>query len=84
MLIDHIDGPVPMVVKGPRCITTRALIERGWLRPSRQNFPTHTYITEAGRKVLAAALADWAEALIRARFEAPPEPVPVPFMEAAE
>jgi hypothetical protein len=57
-----------------RHITTRALLARGFLKynSNRAKAPTHTFITDAGRKELGALLGEYADALARARFEMPP------------
>lgn len=80
VLIEHIDGPVPVEVPtGPRgghharevalrARTIRALINNRLLRGKTDSpRPTHTVITMAGRAELAEVLADWADALVRAR-----------------
>jgi hypothetical protein len=88
VLIDHLDGcGVPIVRTSvvssglhnfeiaARFNTTNALLLRRFIRPDKKINPTHTFITEAGRKYLAMALADWAEALIRAGYDGdPPAP----------
>lgn len=67
MLIEHIDGPVPFVARGgPRASCLRAMMRRGFLKFDRSHHPTFTLITDNGRSALAVALADWAEALVRA------------------
>ena len=86
VLIDHLDGAAVPIIKiselsgldasraADRHLTTRALILRGFLKhnSNRAKAPTHTLITEAGRAELAALLGEYADALIRARFELPP------------
>ena len=77
VLIDHLDGrEVPVIRvselsgieasrRGDRILTTRALILRGFLKypGSRSKAPTHTLITEAGRKELGALPAELMDAL---------------------
>ena len=81
VLIDHIDRQVPIIratiyhgveARGAaaRKITTLALLNRGFLQTDTKITPTHTMMTETGRNALASALADWAEALVRANYEA--------------
>lgn len=74
LLIEHIDGPVDVIVSKQN--GTRAMALRlGFIRPDFQGMrgtqnpdrPRRTYITEKGRQELAAALADWADALSKAR-----------------
>lgn len=84
VLIDHIDGPVPIDTMSPRHKCVVAMVERGWLsyehagpdgmRGLPKARPRWSRITEAGRAVLARLLADYAEALIRAHYmaESPP------------
>ena len=57
-----------------RSLTIRALLTRGFLKhnSNRAKPPTHTLITEAGRKELGALLGEYADAILRARFEMPP------------
>ena len=72
VLIEHIDGPVPIVRQGgprghPRPRAIADCICRGWIREgspySKQVRPKFTYLTDTGRMALAQALAAWAEAL---------------------
>jgi len=66
LLIEHLDGRrVPFVTATPRVTISRALLARGWVVPDRENRPRFTTITQKGREVLAAALADWADAIAR-------------------
>jgi hypothetical protein len=80
VLIEHIDGPVPIVragnLSGARCKAEAiryksvwALMDRGLLIQRPGFSPRFTIITEAGREELAKALADWADALVRAGYE---------------
>jgi len=74
ILIEHVDGASPIRVRG---LSTnyrraqRALIRRKFLivhPPSHLVIrPIETRITEAGRQALAALLADYADALVRAQ-----------------
>ncbi len=68
---------------GDRLRTTQALLSRGLLKTNgarsasyavqqHQKAPTHTTITEAGRRELCALLGEYADAIVRARFEMPP------------
>ena len=68
---------------GDRLRTTQALLARGFLKTNgarssayavqqHQKAPTHTTITEAGRRELCALLGEYADAIMRARFELPP------------
>jgi hypothetical protein len=77
VLIEHIDGPVPIVracnmtgieasAMATRYKSVGALLGRDLLRVDRPCAPRFTIVTEAGRGVLSAALADWADALMRA------------------
>jgi hypothetical protein len=48
-----------------------ALLKQGWIKPvtvAGKAGPIATVITEAGRQVISEALADWADALDRARI----------------
>lgn len=84
ILIAHIDGPAPFVASDSaevRC--KRAAIKRGWLRfDERFIRPKATLITELGRTVIAEALGDWADALVRAGYSRiePPEARKVPVI----
>lgn len=76
LLIEHIDGPVPFRVRPQwhkdfgRPMVVKAAIKAGLLRPDcpHTNRPRFTVITEAGREQLSKALADWADAIIRAQY----------------
>jgi DNA-binding PadR family transcriptional regulator len=70
ILIEHIDGPVQIIVGDPhRSTRLRALRSLGLLRFDHYSSsrPRQTHITEKGRAALAEALADWADALVRAQ-----------------
>lgn len=81
ILIEHLDGVVLVLAvakpgEGPamgrRRQTVAALLARGLLRSTRRaglgNGHQYTVVTEAGRRALAEALADWADALARALY----------------
>lgn len=81
LLIEHIDGPVAVVVStqsGTRSVAIRS----GLIRPDfmgmrgawNKGRPRQTFITEKGRRELAASLADWADALCRAQNGGLPVP----------
>lgn len=83
LLIEHIDGQRPFVSKGsPRLTTLRSCLTRGWIRFDDPGRPKNTVITEAGRRALALALADWADALVRAGFSAESAPAEDPGPKA--
>ena len=71
LLVEHVDGemdvPVPVFVK-ERMTARNSLIAKGLIRPDRPHRATKTIITEDGRQVLAVALAEYAEALLRAGY----------------
>ena len=72
LLIEHIDGPVPIIrntVRPNRFLIVRGAVELGLLRydEARCARPKRTVITEKGRELLAEALADWADAITKAR-----------------
>lgn len=71
VLIEHLDGREVRLVVGDshRQKTMASLLDRGMVRPSHLR-QRHTVITEPGRIALAKALADWAEALVRAGHSA--------------
>jgi hypothetical protein len=81
VLIEHIDGPVAIMApsgctwgrlsehngaRAARFRTMKALLERGLLRCDANIRPRFTQMTESGRAALAEALADAADALVRA------------------
>ncbi len=80
ILIEHLDDnsvlwirnsqslpPERRVLFVQRTATRDALIERGWITfDARYRRPHFTYITDDGRRVLAKALGEWADALDRA------------------
>jgi hypothetical protein len=84
VLIKHLDGAaVPISApsgstwnrsaehdrrRAIRFRTTRWLVELKMLRDDGHRPPRATTITDKGRAALAAALADWAEALVRAGY----------------
>lgn len=83
LLIEHIESVVPLVrtvtrAEAGRTRMRRVLIAQGALRYDRQDFPRATLITERGRQRLATALADWADALVRAGYSGvnPPSTIP--------
>ena len=101
VLIEHLDGravPVVVVAKngldgpalGRRQQVVQAMVERGYLKQA--NATTRhpfTTITDKGRARLSEALANWADALVRARhpfFDPTGQPwrAPEHLREAAE
>jgi hypothetical protein len=69
ILIEHIDGAVP-VVRGDQCRTqtTNALLANGLLRDASHcgvgsSRPRETLLTERGRETVARVLAEYADAL---------------------
>lgn len=71
LLIAHIDGPyvVPAVLLRTRSVAIRTGLLRpdfAGLRIAYQARPRQTFLTTKGRQMLAEALADWADALVRA------------------
>lgn len=80
LLIEHIDGPVPITGRirlgsmtentdvFMRCRALTLCFDRGWLAPDRKVSPTSTLLTDQGREVICEALADWADALSRANW----------------
>lgn len=80
VLIKHMDTPVSINRRGDDYKTILAAVQRGWLcygifgSDGRKNAqvvfrPRITYITDEGRAALAAALADWADAMMTANFD---------------
>lgn len=76
VLLEHIDGAGVLWTRNMAAIapgqrhgvsarsrTLISLIARGWVKVDKREYPTRTYITDAGREALAKALADWADAL---------------------
>lgn len=64
-LLEHIDGPLPIVVNdGPRLATLAALERRKLVRFVGLARPKKSYVTTKGREVTAAVLAEMAEELI--------------------
>lgn len=86
LLIDHIDGPVPMVFKsetiGDRVDNSqrrRAIIsavQSRFLVYVDHGMPTKTALTPLGRERMCEALADMAEMLLRAKFSPDFRPPP--------
>jgi hypothetical protein len=92
VLIDHMDGkgvePIRVDTSGDglrtrellnRSASTNALLARGLISFDERTRSKTTYITDAGRKVLAKALGDWADACVRAGYDplhlsGPPKP----------
>jgi len=86
VMIDHLDGRAVPIIRiselsgveasraADRHITTRALLLRGFLKPNSNQTknPVYTLITEKGRAELCALLGEYADAILRARFELPP------------
>lgn len=69
MLIEHIDGGI-VAVDVTRLNTRDALVDRGLLvHIERGSRPLRTRLSEDGRAVVAAILADYAETLIRAGYD---------------
>lgn len=72
ILIEHIDGRPISLGKARRSIqrgSINGLIHRGLLKTTKVNkWRIETTITEKGRETLAEALAEYADALIRARL----------------
>lgn len=67
-LLRHIDTRVPFNCRSERG-TVLSLLKLKLIRdpsPSKTTFPTSTVLTELGREVVAALLAEYAETLIRA------------------
>lgn len=54
ILLAHIDGPVDYIVDDmPRLAATRWLLERGPLRTDGSVYPRQSFLSDAGRAVLA-------------------------------
>lgn len=67
LLIEHIDGPVPLDRSIPyRTSRLFAARSAGLIRFDRPDRPRFSMLTVKGRQWLAEVLADWAEALTRA------------------
>jgi hypothetical protein len=96
VLIDHLDKEVPILrvaelrgfrgsAGGDRIRTVQALLARGLLKTNGirgKRAGTHTLMTEAGRRELCALLGEYADAIMRARFELPPAGGGVPTAPA--
>jgi hypothetical protein len=78
VLIGHIDGPMAFAPRDRANAgsVVRALLSRDLLHANNPNRPSHTFITAAGRRELCKALANWADALTRARAIAEGDLVP--------
>jgi len=66
VLFRHLDGeqvPVPMPVNVEESRTIESLVLRGLLRKDRPYRPRWTFVTEAGRMVIAKALANIADSI---------------------
>ena len=79
LLIEHIDGPVlltaghrsPMTEKWDNHLRSRLLLRAddiGWIEFDRKVSPMSTSLTDAGKMMLCAVLADWADAMTRAHY----------------
>lgn len=77
VLIRHLDGLVKMPFgrdeKLERTATVQCIL-KGWLERV-VDAPDHTRITADGRAALAAVLADWADAFLRAGYGGAPADV---------
>lgn len=69
LLIEHIDGDCVQVVlrEVARMNLVKGAERLGFLRFDRKPRPRKSWLTEKGRAILAKALADWADALVRAQ-----------------
>jgi hypothetical protein len=79
VLIGHIDGPMEFLPRdrdpSNHSSVVRALLSRKLLHADNPNRPGYTFITNDGKRELCKALANWADALTRARAlaeQAPP------------
>lgn len=70
LLIEHIDGPIQVDLRG-RATLWKAAFDNGYIigLGSSTKKPRHSHLTEEGRKVLAHALGSWADALVRAGYD---------------
>lgn len=78
LLIEHIDGPVPLHKTSQndtlgqirdRHLRTRmivACLDHGWLEFDTNCSPTTSIMTEKGKHALCAVLAEWADVLTKA------------------
>lgn len=68
LLINHIDGPVPLTIHGNERGPRNALLARSLIAFPRGGMttPNSTHITNLGREVLCCILGDYADALVRA------------------
>ena len=76
-LITHIDGP--QLIRRHRGAQYHAILQsaiiRGLVRPEGYGCrPKRTFITHEGRELLAKALGNWADALVRAQDRPISEP----------
>lgn len=72
ILIEHLDGlPIPLNVSdSARYSRVRGLVQLGWLEFEHcyVKRPRTSKITEKGREVLAVALGEWADAIVKAQL----------------
>lgn len=68
LLIAHIDGPAPYRAKYGYAQLVNSAVAGGLIRRDGCQNTKRTYITDKGREALAKMLADWADAIVRARF----------------
>lgn len=93
VLIDHMDDRAVPIAEPMDAVdgleawsrrsrrgTIQALVRAGLLRERSR----HTFITDAGRCTLAAALADWADAIVRLRGKDALPPLPPTPRQTAE
>jgi hypothetical protein len=67
MLINHIDGTVDVTLHDHNLVQVRgSLLRNGMIKGATPFRPRATMLTERGRYALAAVLAHYAEALVRA------------------
>ena len=69
MLLDHIDKRVQVII-GPKTHTLGSLIELGLVRPDPPGSlrPQFTVLTDFGRRIACAILAQYADRLVAAGF----------------
>lgn len=70
LLIEHIDGPIAVVVRG-RAALWRAAFKRELIcgTVNGEIRPHHSRLTDLGRMTLAKELAHWADVLVRAGYD---------------